>query len=117
MKPRPTEQVRQWERFAALALVCCLLVAVAVVDGYRQTLGFPDGFVSPLDQAHRVLATIFIAVSLLVSLWLGVLGWRAIKVPIAQQLGATMAGYTLFVVLLVLLDLYLRFQLNHGRGG
>jgi hypothetical protein len=100
-----------------------ILAASGLVYLQVKSMGFPDGFLTDLDRARKVLGNLFIWVSLPTSVWFGVLGWEpwrreSQKGQVSlKQLGFASATYALFVITLWGIDLYLQQHLNHGGGG
>jgi hypothetical protein len=82
-----------------------------------QFLGFPDGFLTEVNRAEKVLFGLFVGVSVLMSLWFVSLGWLASKRNVSRQLYTTLIFYSLIVVVVFGTDVYLRQRLGGGGGG
>ncbi|GAB4469205.1 MAG: hypothetical protein OHK0037_27240 [Elainellaceae cyanobacterium] len=104
-------------RIAAFLGASLLLVLSGWVYLEVQGLGFPDGFLTKLDRAKKLLGLIFLWVSLPIALWLGWLGWVAARQPIGRLLRSTILGYGAFLLILLGIYGYLRQTLDAGGGG
>lgn len=110
MHPKPNRMLS----FMAGAFV---LLSSVIVHEMIQSRGFPDGHLTDLDRAEKPLANLFGWVSVPVGLWCISLGWRAVDQPIIKAFRATVALYTVFVLLLLAVDFYYRQHLDNGGGG
>ena len=106
-------------RPSALAYLSGAIALAAAFGLYQelQFMGFPDGFLTELDRARKVLFRIFIGVSIPVALWLFTLGRLAASRQVGRLLMVSLAGYGAFIALLFITDLYLRQNLRGGGGG
>ena len=93
-----------------MAFFMGLFALAASVSVYQELrlLGFPDGFLTELDRAERILGIIFIGVSFPAGLWF---------VFIGKKLWIAIVFYAVFVILLSAVDFYLRRHLMSGGGG
>lgn len=107
----------KWDRILPLSVGCLILISTAIVYEESQFLGFPDGHLTELAQAEKILANIFMGLSIVVSLWFGFLGWVASQQKISRKFGVTIICYTMFVLLLCAIYAYLRQRLDNGQGG
>jgi hypothetical protein len=107
----------KWERVLAFLMACFALTSSIFVYEEVQLLGFPDGFLTELDQAERILANFFIWISFPTSLWLVFLSWIASQQKIRKKLCITIVLYIVLVTLLSVIDFYLRQHLKSGGGG
>ncbi|GAB4132632.1 MAG: hypothetical protein Fur0046_02560 [Cyanobacteria bacterium J069] len=103
-------------RIAAFLGASLLLVLSGWVYLEVQGLGFPDGFLTELDHAKKLLASLFLCVSLPIALWLGWLGWVAPHQPIGDRLQRTAGAYGAFLLGLAGIYAYLRQTLLGGGG-
>lgn len=104
-------------QIAAFLGASLLLVLSGWVYLEVQGLGFPDGFLTELDRAKKLLGSIFFGVSLPVALWLGWLGWVAPHQPIGDRLYRTAGVYGAFLLTLASIYAYLQQRLLDGGGG
>jgi hypothetical protein len=93
------------------------LLAALVLYQEVQFMGFPDGFLSELDRARRVMLWVMIGLSLPTALWFFALGRQAARTQVGPQLSVSLAGYGAYMALLWLIDLYLRRNLIGSGGG
>lgn len=107
----------RWERILAFLMGCFALVSSVFVYQEVRLLGFPDGFLTELERAERILAYIFILTSFLTSFWFVFLSWRASQQRVVTKLCVTILLYTVLVILLFAIDFYLRKHLRSGGGG
>ena len=93
------------------------LVAAFYVYYELSFMGFPDGFLTELARGRRILFRLFIGVSIPVASWFIYLGWTASRKNIGKQLAIAVIGYTIFLVSMFIVDIYLRQTLTGGGGG
>ncbi|MBF2087092.1 hypothetical protein [Thermoleptolyngbya sp. C42_A2020_037] len=104
-------------RVAAFLCAFLVLALSGMIYLEVQGLGFPDGFLTELDRAKKLLGLIFLWVSLPIALWLGWLGWVAARQPIGRLLRSTILGYGAFLLILLGIYGYLQQTLDAGGGG
>ena len=99
---------------------CCatLSLSIAILAGLElQYLGFPDGHITDLDGAKRVLYTFAATVSLLFSAWFV---YSGIQLKTAKEPKTLFISVTAFVIILGTLALlyhYYSSVLDGGQGG
>ncbi len=98
---------------ASIALFSSLYIYMTFING----LGFPDGFITELDNAERKLACIFIGVNIFSVSYFFFLGMVAQKKPIGNKLLAAIALYLIFILAIYLVDYYCRSHLMGSGGG
>ncbi|HKO96509.1 MAG TPA: hypothetical protein VJU86_05945 [Pyrinomonadaceae bacterium] len=84
---------------------------------FIHLLGFPDGFITELSYAERMLARIFIGISVVLASYCIYLGVLATKKKIAKKLSGAMILYLVFMIGIALLDYYFRQHLMDSAGG
>ena len=119
---RPASQVTPLFMILSRLLACLLgLVALAlslyVYEEYIHLLGFPDGHVTALGASEKKLAAVFIALSLLVGLYLLYVGTMADRSKVAARLVLVSGWYLLVLTGTAAADYYLRSRLDGGTGG
>jgi hypothetical protein len=92
----------------AFSLVACL---------HLQFLGFPDGSLTELERAEKILFNVFICISISFGVYSFYLGWIAAARGIGKRLCVTALLYTVFVVVAVFINYYFRLHLDSGAGG
>ena len=106
------------KRIAAYLLGCIALVSSFLVYmEYIHLLGFPDGLITELGYAERRIARIFVAVSVILSLYFTYLGRVAYRKEISKQLFAAIILYLIFIISIFLVDYYYRLYLIDSGGG
>lgn len=105
-------------RQTTLALTGGLMLVVAsIVFIQTDTLGFPDGHLTRLDQALQPLGYSFVFISVLAGLGL-LLPRIRVKLPrTANYYRAILIGYLVMALLVLLIRLYLSYLLDDGAGG
>jgi hypothetical protein len=105
-------------RLLAYLIGCGALAASFLIYmEYVYMLGFPDGFITELEQAQRRLAYIFIGISVISGLCFICLGWAASRKKIGKKLFAAIIVYLVSIITLSLIDYYYRLHLMDGTGG
>lgn len=107
----------KWHRILAFSIACLTLVWSAFAYLELQSFGFPDGHLTELDRAEAILGRVLISISVPVGLWFIFLGSIATRRRISKKLSLTIICYAIFVLLLLVTDLYLRHHLDDGVGG
>ena len=98
-------------------MACVALGVSYFVYGQIRFMGFPDGFLTDLDRAQRILGYVFLGTSVPAGLWFGFLSWIAPQHRVGKKLLVTIALYVGFLLLLYGINFYLRQNLNSGSGG
>ena len=106
-----------WDRVLACLMACFALASSVFVYLEVRLMGFPDGFLTELDKAEKILAYVFILINFPTSFWFGFLSWIALQQKVRTKLCITIFLYGVLVVLLFVIDSYLRKHLESGRGG
>ena len=108
----------KWDRILSFLMAFFAgALSVVVYASFLFRLGFPDGYVTALDRAERILAYVFIGGSFPVGLWFCFLGWIAPHQRIRKKLGVSACVYAAFTILLFVIDFYLGRHLDNGFGG
>jgi hypothetical protein len=102
-----------------LAFLAGLVAFALSVYAYfeRRFMGFPDGFLTELDRAERVLFDIFIWASILAGSWFFFLGWSVPREPEGKKLLVTIFFYIFFIVIFIIIDVYFHRHFVSGGGG
>ncbi len=90
-----------------------LLLPVILCFFYIRGFGFPDGYISELHRAERVLFTIFSIPGIISACCLFYYG----KKKEGRKIIVFVFIYFVLILLVVLLDCYFRLHLDHGQGG
>lgn len=98
-------------------MACFALASSVFAYEEIRLLGFPDGFLTELERAERILAYVFILISFPTSFWFIFLSWRASQQRIITKLCLTILLYTVLVIILFVINFYLRQHLSSGGGG
>lgn len=103
-------------------LFTCFIICVAVVATFFSWLelrgmGFPDGHVTDLGKADKLLLRIFIMGNFVFVSWFAFVGFATRKNDNGKQLYISSGCYLVFVLLLLCLHFYLATFLNNGTGG
>jgi hypothetical protein len=101
---------------ATLSAFITLATSLLVYLEYIYLLGFPDGFITDLEYAQRNLAYIFIAISVIASLYFLYLFLTSANKQIGKKLTVVAVLYLIFAVSLFLLDSYYRSHLSNSNG-
>ena len=99
--------------FATLAL----LLPVAIYVMYIQYLGFPDGHLTELERAERLLYWPFTAVSIILGIFLHYSYWKTYINKTGRKLTIPVLLYFLLLIVFGLIEYYFRLHLEHGTGG
>jgi hypothetical protein len=84
---------------------------------YIGWMGFPDGYITECERAEKILYRIFILPEIAFGLFFIYLGWTASKQRITRKLTASLALFILYLIVIIIVDGYLRLHLDNGRGG
>ncbi len=98
-------------------MACVVLLLSALVYAEVSSMGFPDGHLTELDRAERVLAYGLLGVNFFVSLWFVFLFRRAPHEPVGRRVWVSTALYAVFVAVMLAVDLGLSRHLDAGGGG
>ena len=83
----------------------------------NSLVGFPDGHLTDLDEAEQPLIAVFNWISIVIGLWLIVLGLAAHGLKVRKPYLYTLLLYALIIVVTLLIDTYFHGTLMDGRGG
>ena len=103
--------------FACVLGLAALALSFYAYEEYIAWLGFPDGHVTELGTAERRLASVFIALSLPLGLYLLYLATLADPRKVDRRLAVTAGLYVLVLVGTGLVDRWLQARLDGGVGG
>ncbi len=100
-------------------LIACIALASALFAymEYVYMLGFPDGYISELGYAQRMLAYVFIGMSVSLGSYFIYLGWTALRKKISKRLSIAALLYLIFIIGIAVVDYYCRLTLMDSAGG
>jgi hypothetical protein len=114
---KPMNLYQNWDRILAYFWAALTFGLSLTVYQQIQLLGFPDGYLTELDRAERVLGNIFFGINILAGMWFGFLGWEAARQRINRKLTVSIISHGIFVLIVYSIGLYLAQNLNSGGGG
>ncbi len=92
-------------------------VPVFVYLAYVQYLGFPDGYVTDLERAGRILYNFFLCISSALGIIFFYLGLSAAKQKTGRPLQISVIIYVALFAVIILVYFILCSFLDNGRGG
>lgn len=105
-------------RITAYLFGCIILIlSFFIYEMYIADLGFPDGFTTELEEAQKKLFTTFIYISIILSLYFFYLGWISAQKKITKKLYITISIYIIFLIIVFIINYYLRFHFGLMDGG
>ena len=99
-----------------LGIVACI-VFVFIYLFYIRWLGFPDGYLSALDRAEKILFTAFMWFSLIAGLYFICLGLISSQQTLNIRLYIGLFFYLGVMIFVLVVDYYFRLNLDDGAGG
>ena len=110
--------VQSFKRSRALAILfgCLALALSAYAFQLRAFIGFPDGFVTPIDRAERHLFTAFILLGLAAACGFFFLAFFQSRAEREKSVGLAAIVYLILMALFTAVDWYLRNNLDSGIG-
>ena len=105
-------------RFLAYLLGGVILISMFCFHHmYVYWLGFPDGGLTQLESAEKVLFKRFIWVSVATSGYFLYLGWISSRKNVEKKLFFSFLIYLAFIIFIGFIDYYYRLNLDNGLGG
>jgi hypothetical protein len=102
--------------FVYLSSLFILAIAAYIYSKYIYMLGFPDGHLTELNRAEKILFSTFIYVSIFLSLVLFYIGSIDPLFGIDRKIWLTLFSYLFLVFSTFLIDYYLQLHLDRGIG-
>jgi uncharacterized BrkB/YihY/UPF0761 family membrane protein len=103
--------------FAYFIGILALVLSVFIYLEYIYMLGFPDGFITELENAQKHLAYVFISVDILLAFCFIYLGNLAKKQEINKKLVVAIATYLICIIVTYCINYYYQLNLTDSRGG